>query len=300
MHIEIIRYPDCEGDDNRGFMVDRLHIHINGQNTGYLAMAHIPFHRMVSWYDQEFADTALKYYAATRQRTVKALLKSGERLGLPPTLSRDKCLTLMRKFHGRLTLPGGGNIVYHLDRPYVDYIRIYDETDWVRSGPPLRFYSKHQEPKYQGPNYRRHGLGTLLYSEGARWMQERGMLLYASDLQQPEARMAWERMETRFPGAVLQVLTAPIRGNEEERWRIALDGAQLPDWLPTGAQSFSRHTMPSGRTPESNNIWDLDDETRLRFEENEREALAQGRNPSGGEVYPKSPAEALTSYQGKH
>ena len=60
-------------------------------------------------------------------------------------------------------------INFHVDKPLVDYIRVYD-------------------------NWKRQGIGLALYLYGARWAQERGLHLWASDLQEPEAASAWAKL----------------------------------------------------------------------------------------------------------
>lgn len=67
----------------------------------------------------------------------------------------------------------------HLDRPKVAYV-----------------YTKHPSPWEEGTDWRRKGIATLLYTEGAKWVaQEKGLPLWASTLQQDCATYAWEHMK---------------------------------------------------------------------------------------------------------
>lgn len=62
---------------------------------------------------------------------------------------------------------------FHVEKPLVDYIRVYDD-------------------------YRRERVAVALYLEGAKWMNERGMNLHASGLQSPEAAAAWGYLEKHY------------------------------------------------------------------------------------------------------
>lgn len=60
-----------------------------------------------------------------------------------------------------------------MNKPLVDYIRVYDQ-------------------------YARQGIGTMLYVEGTKWMNELGMDLYASGLQSDEAKAVWKAMAGKY------------------------------------------------------------------------------------------------------
>ena len=66
---------------------------------------------------------------------------------------------------------------HHMDRPKVAYIRT-TEPHWIEGG----------------PDWRRKGIATLLYVEGAKWMATKGFPLWASTLQQPCATDTWNHM----------------------------------------------------------------------------------------------------------
>ncbi len=68
---------------------------------------------------------------------------------------------------------------FHVDKPLVDYVKVF--APWQRRG-----------------------IATALYDFGARWLANiKGLRLYASGMQTPEAKAAWDRME--------QDPTLPIR-----------------------------------------------------------------------------------------
>jgi GNAT superfamily N-acetyltransferase len=61
---------------------------------------------------------------------------------------------------------------FHVDKPLVDYIQVYDD-------------------------FRRRGIALALYVKGAEWAADRGLALWASGLQQPEAKAAWAKMQEK-------------------------------------------------------------------------------------------------------
>lgn len=65
----------------------------------------------------------------------------------------------------------------HMDRPKVGYI-----------------YTEQPPPWEEGTDWRRKGIATLLYNEGAKWMARKGFPLWASTLQQDCATATWEAM----------------------------------------------------------------------------------------------------------
>ena len=296
MDIELVRHPDSEGNDNRGFSVDALELLVDGNPAGYLKICHIPFHRILQWDGIDAANAALEFQSAARRMKVDEFLESGERTGLDPLVSHKKLNNLWWNLEGRGNLHGGGSVAYHVDRPYVDYIRVYEPGDHVREIPPFRFRNSRPEANVT-ENYRKSGLGTLLYVEGARWMAERNMLFHASGTRSNEAVAAWETLQKHFPEAVRNIPKLPLRGDESKAFRTVLDGSLLPPWYPRGASVTVRENAP-GRPPEMNNIEDLTDERVVTsFAENDSELRLRGIEPLGGEYYPSSPLEAIRMYE---
>jgi GNAT superfamily N-acetyltransferase len=181
------RVPDSEGDNNRGWRVDRLDAYLNGQ-VGYLKMSYIPHDRF-----QRYYRTIFNYMAQIQGTHV---LPFGQYTGLYTELSDKELKTLLWYSQGWTpTEPEGtheqllqmakqreqdllnGRVgklfeefrAFHVDKPLVDYIHVE-------------------------PGFRRQGIGTALYLEGARWMADQGMKLYRSGVQMDEATAAWEKL----------------------------------------------------------------------------------------------------------
>lgn len=70
---------------------------------------------------------------------------------------------------------------FFIDKPIVDYIRVYDQKD----------------PKGPGRDYRRMGIGRLLYRRAGEYLKDMGLKLHASGLQSDEAKAAWADLERR-------------------------------------------------------------------------------------------------------
>lgn len=86
----------------------------------------------------------------------------------------------------------------HVDKPRVDYIRVFDKGD--------RTVPRERDSPQATRSFRRLGVATALYETAARWMAANRMTIWASGLQQPEAAAAWEKLAAR--GLVRSVVAA--------------------------------------------------------------------------------------------
>ena len=81
---------------------------------------------------------------------------------------------------------------FHVDRPHVDFIRVYDyDENRVYDG------GQRKDVKPATKTFRGQGLSTLMYETGALWTQAQGLEFYASGLQSHEAAAAWGRLEDK-------------------------------------------------------------------------------------------------------
>jgi hypothetical protein len=301
MRIRVIRHPDCEGDDNYGFQVDTLEVVVDGLRAGYLTMVNAPFHRLLDWHGLDAGRTAVQWSARMQGVTSRAFLAGGERLGVEPSVDAETVARQSRLMGARCSaILNGPDLAYHVDRPLVGQIRLYEPGDFVFPIPRLRFVSRKENvPVFSLPTgFRNRQLGLLLYVEGARWQAERGYRLHGSGVQTPEAQRAWASLQRRFPEAVHRI-RKPVgpKATVEEAWRTVLCGDQLPpSWLPRGTASLDRETRPAGRLLHTNNLWDLGGGMAGHFIEDDAEAILSGRNPMGGEPTPPTPAAAIRAY----
>ena len=306
MRVILTRHPDSAGNSNRGWRDDHLSMTVDGMDAGYITLSYIPFHRILQWYGEPAAQTALEFAAGARGTTVARLLKRGERLGLPPTIEWDKLHQLWRRLDCARVLKRGGDVSFEVDRPLVAFSRVYtagedyqrheDRTRWVSSVPPLIRTAQ--------ADFRKKGLGLLLYVEGARWMAEQGMLLHGDRGAKPEAKRAWDVLRDTFPGAVTNVIDAASK-EEHRRLRITLDGSSLPSsWKPRDVMEVTVRSMPSGRLADTYNLDELlataeeSSDYRNYLLAEEAEAHRAGRPPLGGEPMP-SAAQALKDFRNR-
>lgn len=106
---------------------------------------------------------------------------------------------------------------FHVDKPLVDFIRVYgpDETRYYRGSDREAFPAS-------GIDFRRQGIGTLLYQAAAVWMAEHGMCLWASGVQSPDAQHAWEKL-----ASLHELGSVPAPKGSERKQRRFLDGTQI-------------------------------------------------------------------------
>lgn len=112
---------------------------------------------------------------------------------------------------------------FHLDRPIVDYIRVYAGDG--RDSLPYIGGTRQKDESVDTPGYRGQGVGRAMYEVGALWMARRGLKLHASGLQSEEAEDSWQRFED-------EGLTVEFPDKERNRMRRYLDPEKLLEVRP--------------------------------------------------------------------
>jgi hypothetical protein len=195
---------DSEGNKNRGWQVDEYTASIKGSKVGYLKVAYIPrkrfeehFPNLFFWLDKikGWSLGLRTRYEADEPDTLD--LKSEEfwkrfvtyadlweyRNGPIPDLKIR--MQAIKKVEKKYKKEFQQFIDFHVDKPLVDFIRTRNDVQWE---------SKEwgdQERK----DWRRNGISLALYEYAARDLGKRGLVLYASSIQRPEAAAAWEQMK---------------------------------------------------------------------------------------------------------
>jgi GNAT superfamily N-acetyltransferase len=200
--ITVTRIEDQEGDNNRGWRVDTVEAFVDGQNAGYLKLAYIPHERFASRYPSilAYADQIAGHhlFPYEKNRTdfsidnlndddLKSLVKRsswifqsidlsyGEHADAWAAITRDELLDKVDEITKVVTKKLGKKFQefkdFQVDKPVIDYIRVSE-------------------------SHQRKGIAFALYREAALWMNEKGLRVYASGLQQPEAAAAWAKMES--------------------------------------------------------------------------------------------------------
>lgn len=214
--LQLARYPDAEGDQNRGWQVDLLTAEVDGDVAGYAAISFIPRARFERHYAQGIYDWE-------RLINGRALPEKRDDLRLQEArhpFSSGRSKEVYQKEWEFFQ-------AYHVDRPRMDFIRVFNEhEDRIRYAEVIGCDRVRTSRK----NYQGVGLGSLLYREAARWMFERYALpLYSSDLMSESASLAWTRLQRTLPDAVLPSDRA--RREKQPQGRMIL-GQHVPPWVP--------------------------------------------------------------------
>lgn len=182
------RELDVEGDNNRGWQVDKVSAILDGEQIGYLKISYIPQERFVRYYPSIFhfldqisghcyhcltkpAIRPLSALTDEEKETVISTYQGYHRLGLDDATSTDlRFRAVLNDANDRHRGTFRTFERHWLDRPVVDFVRV-------------------------DPEHQRRGIGLSLYREAGQWMLERNLRLRASTLQSPAATAAWEKME---------------------------------------------------------------------------------------------------------
>ncbi len=268
--LTVVRRHDVEGDHNRGWRADLLELLVNGQRAGYLRATFIPGDRwkqryldhpggpLIPWLDHIEGGP---FQGDRSDETMWAEIR--QRFSIPEKIPRPKFESWLARHRGKDIQVFTD---YFVDKPLVDYIRLYSEDeDTERVFPRNCRDSFERRPLRQG--FQRLGLGRFLYEEMSTWLSESGLKLYASSLQSPEAAVAWERLASIHPQAIGQEEVriserqrrehnlALARGEADDpdprRKRIFLDGAKLsPFQHPGWVGSVRRFELPGEQAAE--------------------------------------------------
>lgn len=243
--IELIRRPDVEGDDNRGWRDDVLEVRVDGEAAGHLRIGFIPAERAARWYPNGTWDW-LRLIQGLTDLPVDpadpgaegALARHGRCLAGKSDPRRDPTREFLRRVH--LTYGKGWTQfkAWNVERPNVDLNQVYDRADLVVrdwTGPRGAVQARHPV------SFRDLDLDYLLLREAARWMAAGGRRLHSTTAGRPGATAQWDRLVGELPkavsiedqGGIPGAKTGAASGNR------SLDGAKVPCWLPGWATSMT-------------------------------------------------------------
>lgn len=189
---------DSEGDENRGWRVDKLEALIDGDVVGYLKMSWIPKER----FEREYPDL-LQYLAKingknkflpryspydmnTQIGRIKAMFDDADWKEMDSknprldTMTPAEAKVLEKRLLTRYASKYREFMKFRshwVDKPLVDYIRVKNE-------------------------FQRQGIAIAMYEEAAKHLATMGLKLYASSNQQPGAKAAWEWLQTHAAGNI--------------------------------------------------------------------------------------------------
>lgn len=202
---------DFEGDKNRGWRVDKINAFVDGQQAGYIKLSYIPRERFVrhyptifhflakikgmgemiigsSWTDirhyREYSDDELRKFV----KNARFRLLRDESLNVNE-LDRDDLLKQALALEQRANEEYGEMFqkfeTFHVDKPLVDYIRVFSQGEYVNRDSNER----------SRRDFQRQRVGEALYLKGAEYLKAQGLRLHASDTQSPQAKAAWQMLE---------------------------------------------------------------------------------------------------------
>lgn len=231
---------DLQDGVREGWTVHRLGARVEGVDAGYLKISYVPSRAAAIHLPDElhYAFLSGRHIALRRllelapesewtaEQLRSAISSGNEWMSLDATqrvramsLSelRTEWLAVRARICARNAEAYEDFLEFHLDKPLVDYIRVFRGDEVPGDGPTARDWAQRPE------GFQRQGIATALYQVGAKWMAANGLRLYASGLQSEEARDAWGRL-----AALHRVVTVPphARGRSTEP-RHFLDGAEI-------------------------------------------------------------------------
>ena len=164
------------------WVVHRVEAYVGGQEAGYLKISYIPKERWDKWFPTVWdmkankngwhrdSDSLVDTFRMVLRYTYMHNFNKFESGEYKPT--EKEMRDYLKKSEKPYLREYVTSKAFHVDKPMVDFIHVHDE-------------------------FKRQGVATALYKYGARWLAKtKGMPLYASGLQQPAAKAAWDKMKT--------------------------------------------------------------------------------------------------------
>lgn len=223
-------HTDAEGDNNRGWQVDQIEASVGGMPAGYLKISLITLDRL-----QRYYPTVLHYqqliggwhlglgidkWETQAEPPLKILRKAssyGRSYSFGKELSEEEVLTFTQKSLSEKTEKFFDFYRFHVERPLVDYISVYEAGETHRG---IGWKKESAEHSISVENFRGLGLAGILYKAGAVWSARNNRCLYASGCQSDAAKVVWQHIESGAPGYQF--------GKEPHRMLFAKDGQDGP------------------------------------------------------------------------
>lgn len=199
---------DEEGDNNRGWQIDRINAFVDGKPAGYLKLSYIPHKRFNRYYPSIFNWMAQiqgkgilpyrkkdKHWSTFTPDEKRDLIKKligyyryhskedEEKLEL---FSDDELNSQIAELEKKAMKSYGkefkGFQQYFVDKPYEDYIRVF-------SRPGEEVNPRDRESNVvSDANYTRQGIATALYFKAVAYLAKKGMRMRLSQLRSDDAQ----------------------------------------------------------------------------------------------------------------
>lgn len=273
--VDIRRLDDEQGYDIGSYTMDVIEAWVDGEPAGYLQLMYLD---QKTW-DKQFSTewdyaTSDKFGDYKDLRAIDALapdqrspdqwkkLLSAGRYSLTPerkdALARADVNELEAQWtQRRAEICEDVRIDWlqtrsdDLNKPKVFYSHVYDKTTTARMVDGTKV-------ERSGPDFRKQGIGTLMYEAAAVWMHEKGMNVWAGYSQTPGAKGAWRKLDERYDvGAV----TAPHHGRTITRKyldgsQVQLMGPQGPVLSQVGSETAGEHRVEADGPQITTTVYD--------------------------------------------
>ena len=179
-------YTENVGQENRGWVVDKVTGTLNGQEAGYLNMSYIPKENFAKFYPSiiDYMNQIEGWWLGKKKdgilQYVRRILTHYD-MDLLNKIDRDK-----ERYDEKWAEELFPILEKEIDHKYKKKFLVFKEF-WVDK--PLVDYILVKN-KFVGT-----GIGYGLYMAGAKWMAEKHMVLYASTTQSEKAKIVWDKME---------------------------------------------------------------------------------------------------------
>jgi GNAT superfamily N-acetyltransferase len=200
---------DIEGNDNRGWQVDKIEAKIKDEIAGYIKLSYIPKNRFEEYYGNIF--NYLKFIHGHHVLPYKYNINS--RL-IPVTDYRQMPLDELKKniVSTAIAINGWVDSAEQTRLSKLELQEVVKEYENLEKIAKSRFLRSFKEFKnyhvdkpivdyiYVENDYRRIGVATKLYRLAHNWMKTKNMKLYSSYVQSPATatEKAWEKMEKEY------------------------------------------------------------------------------------------------------
>ena len=259
LEVELRYYPEIKDGIKDGWVVHLIEAAVAGEPAGYIKVSYIPGEKFEQLFATPFDYAVQESGSNLRIRTLLAEKREDD--WAPKELRKaieDTYHFLAREERERLEALDEAGLrerwserrqfldddyrhrhqqfkSFHLDKPRVDYIRVYGDSDVV-------YYDGGQRKDHRsGRDWRRQGIGTVLYEAAALWMAEQDLYLWAASnwIQSGEARRAWAHLGEKYE--LVRVL------DEGGKERLYLDGRRVSLGRPQSPQFSDLEVAPEAR-----------------------------------------------------
>jgi hypothetical protein len=236
---EVFWLENVEGDNNRGFIVHQAVAVVDGEQVGYLKVSYVASERFRERYPTK--ESWNEVWAGLRREScqpldgnmsltdhIEASVKSASKsLKVNPT--KRIWNALCKKFGSQLAQFW----MFHVDRPFVEFSRVYDASDRFYNHFPLG--GRGEGAARVQVDYKNLGVGKAMIMASSLFLVKFGMNLRASGLQSFEAAAVWNSLEAQGMPVVHDARGLDPKLNMDRRY---IDGPALAAKLGVDAMAL--------------------------------------------------------------